>query len=180
MAKLLDKILVVDVEATCWEGKTPDDQESEIIEVGICELNVQTKSIERNEGILVKPERSEISDFCTTLTSITPTMVETGMTFEQACDYIKKEYLSTKRVWASYGAYDLNQFKRQADSFNVPYPFGPSHINVKTLYAIQRSLVREEGMAGALRGLGLPLEGVHHRGVDDAKNIANILKHILW
>ena len=31
------------------------------------------------------------------------------------------------------------------------------------------------GMAGALRQLGLPLTGTHHRGIDDARNIARIL-----
>lgn len=30
-------------------------------------------------------------------------------------------------------------------------------------------------MKGALHILDLPLEGTHHRGVDDAKNIAKIL-----
>jgi inhibitor of KinA sporulation pathway (predicted exonuclease) len=31
-------------------------------------------------------------------------------------------------------------------------------------------------MAGALSELNIPLEGTHHRGVDDAKNIAKTLK----
>ncbi len=30
MARKLDQILVVDVEATCWEGQPPPGQESEI------------------------------------------------------------------------------------------------------------------------------------------------------
>jgi inhibitor of KinA sporulation pathway (predicted exonuclease) len=34
-------------------------------------------------------------------------------------------------------------------------------------------------MAGALERLGLPLEGTHHRAVDDAWNIAAILSAIL-
>jgi inhibitor of KinA sporulation pathway (predicted exonuclease) len=35
MAKQLDKIIVVDVEATCWKGKIPTGTHSDIIEVGI-------------------------------------------------------------------------------------------------------------------------------------------------
>jgi len=34
-------------------------------------------------------------------------------------------------------------------------------------------------MSGALEMLNMPLEGTHHRGVDDAKNIAKILRWIL-
>ena len=36
MSGKLDKILVVDIEATCWEGKPPAGEQNEIIEVGIC------------------------------------------------------------------------------------------------------------------------------------------------
>ena len=42
MARKLDRILVVDVEATCWEGDPPPGQTSEIIEIGLCVLDVPT------------------------------------------------------------------------------------------------------------------------------------------
>ncbi len=32
-------------------------------------------------------------------------------------------------------------------------------------------------MARALARLGIPLEGTHHRGIDDARNIARILPY---
>jgi inhibitor of KinA sporulation pathway (predicted exonuclease) len=54
----LDLINVIDVEATCWKGTKPENQESEIIEIGICTLDVATGNRVDNEGILVKPERS--------------------------------------------------------------------------------------------------------------------------
>ena len=76
MAKLLDKIVVVDIEATCWEGKLPEGMISDIIEVGVCLLDVETGEITDNRGILVKPERSTISPFCTELTTITPELIE--------------------------------------------------------------------------------------------------------
>jgi inhibitor of KinA sporulation pathway (predicted exonuclease) len=58
---------------------------------------------------------------------------------------------------------------------NVPYPFGSRHINVKTLFAIKHRLAEEIGMDEALDLLGLELVGTHHRGVDDAYNVARIL-----
>ena len=42
MARKLDQILVIDVEATCWEGNPPPGQTSEIIEIGLCVLDVPT------------------------------------------------------------------------------------------------------------------------------------------
>jgi inhibitor of KinA sporulation pathway (predicted exonuclease) len=180
MAKKLDKIVVVDIEATCWEGKTPVGMENDIIEVGVCLLDVNTGEITNNQGILVKPERSTISPFCTQLTTITPEMVEQkGVSFQEALRILKNEYESQSRCWASFGAYDMNQFKRQCEALGRGYPFGPSHINVKSTFALKKKLGNEQGMAGALELLKIPLEGTHHRGVDDAKNIAKILWWIL-
>ncbi|TFF35978.1 3'-5' exonuclease [Mucilaginibacter psychrotolerans] len=174
------KILVVDIEATCWEGRNPPGQENDIIEVGVCLLDVDTGEISANRGILVIPERSQISKFCTQLTSITPGLIEDeGIYFDDACDILEREYDAVNRVWASYGDYDRNQFQRQCSETRLAYPFGPSHINVKTMFAQKRRMKHSVGMASALEMLKLPLEGTHHRGVDDAKNIAKILRWVL-
>lgn len=86
MAQKLDKILVVDIEATCWDGPNPAGMENDIIEVGICLLDIHTGEITNNRGIIVKPERSVVSPFCTQLTTITPEMVdEEGISFKEAC-----------------------------------------------------------------------------------------------
>jgi len=50
---------------------------------------------------------------------------------------------------------------------------------VKALFALRHKLTRPVGMAQALKELGLPLEGTHHRGIDDARNIAHILHRLL-
>ena len=180
MAQKLDKILIIDIEATCWEGANPAGMENDIIEIGVCLLDIQTGEITENKGILVKPERSVVSPFCTELTTITQGLLDKeGISFKEACAILRKEYLSQSRAWASFGAYDLKQFQRQCTATDIGYPFGPSHINVKTLFALKKKLVHEQGMAGALAILEIPLEGTHHRGVDDAKNIAKILLWIL-
>lgn len=180
MAKLLDKITIVDIEATCWDGNPPEGMTSDIIEIGICLLDVQTGEISENRGLLVQPERSTISPFCTELTTITPELIAAeGISFQQACAIVRKDYLGQSRPWASFGAYDLKHFQRQCKDLNVGYPFSPSHINVKTLFALQKQLSREAGMDGALKLLDIPLEGTHHRGIDDANNIAKILRWIL-
>lgn len=180
MAKKLDKIVIIDLEATCWESETPEGMESDIIEIGICLLDVETGEISNNRGILVRPERSTVSPFCSELTTITPEMIkESGISYKEACSILKKEYDTQSRVWASFGAYDLKQFQRQGTALGVGFPFGPSHVNVKSLFALKKKLTHEEGMAGALGLLDIPLEGTHHRGVDDAKNIAKILRWIL-
>ena len=179
MAKQLDVVLVVDVEATCWEGTPPEGEENEIIEIGLCLLDVKTGERRERESILVRPERSRVSAFCTELTTLTQAQVEQGISFGEACALLRTKYLAQQRVWASYGDYDRRQFERQCQRTGVGYPFGATHLNVKTLFALVHALPREVGMAAALARLGLPLEGSHHRGADDAWNIAGILSHLL-
>lgn len=179
MAKQLDQILVIDVEATCWQDKPPKGQENEIIEVGVCALELSSGEVVESESILVRPERSKVSAFCTELTTLTQEQVDAGVSFREACSRLKKHYQGKSRVWASYGDYDRRQFERQCRGREIGYPFGPTHLNVKNLFALMHGLPHEIGMAGALDKLGLPLEGTHHRGLDDARNIAKILTALL-
>lgn len=174
-----DQILVVDIESTCW--KEPEiDNISEIIEIGITPIDTKTKNILEVRDILVKPEHSKISEFCTQLTTLTQEDVDSGTSLKNACDILVNEYNSKRRVWASYGYYDKNQFEDQCERENIEYPFSRNHINIKLLFSLKYSLRREVGMAKALKLIGLPLIGTHHRGGDDSKNIAKILSKILF
>lgn len=73
MAKRLDQMLVIDVEATCWEHGPPVGEESEIIELGLCPLDLATGERLHTRSILVRPERSTVSAVCTQLTTLTLT-----------------------------------------------------------------------------------------------------------
>jgi inhibitor of KinA sporulation pathway (predicted exonuclease) len=179
MARSLDAILVVDVESTCWEGTPPPGQTSEIIEIGLCPLDLKTLSRTEKRSILVKPVKSEISDFCTNLTTLTPEMFVEAESLAAAVKTLKNEYHSKDRLWASWGDYDRRQFERVYKDQNVAYPFGPSHLNVKSLFAAAVGSSHEMGLDGAYKQLGLTMDGTHHRGDDDAWNIAGILCRLL-
>jgi inhibitor of KinA sporulation pathway (predicted exonuclease) len=170
----LDKVVVVDLETTCWERREKE-QIMEVIEMGVCLFDIGSGEITERQSILIKPLYSEVSDFCTKLTTLTQELVETGIGFREACLKLEDEYQSKKRVWASYGDFDRRQFERECRLKQVPYPFGSRHLNVKTLFAIKHRLNEEIDMDKALALLGLKLIGTHHRGVDDAYNVARIL-----
>ena len=179
MARKLDKILVIDVEATCWAGDPPAGQTSEIIEIGLCVLDVASGERSTPRAIMVKPQRSTLSEYCIQLTTITPEMLADWITFAQACDLLRTEYQSHQRTWASYGDYDRLQFMQQCAAWGIPYPFGRSHINVKNLLALQLGLKKEVGLQRGTSLIGLAFEGTVHRGVDDAWNIAAVLARVL-
>jgi len=179
MPKKLDRILVVDVESTCWNGPPPDGEESEIIEIGLCLVNVSTLEREGKHSLLVRPERSTISQFCTDLTTLTPEMFEDAGCLQDATQKLRRDFASKDRLWASWGDYDRRQFERVCTASGVGYPFGISHLNVKSLFAVCHGLESELGLDHAYNHLGKTMEGTHHRGDDDAWNIAGLLCDLL-
>lgn len=174
-------VLVIDVESTCWEP--PDYQGakeiSEVIEIGIAVVNTELLTIVQNSSILVRPQRSKVSAFCTKLTTLTQSQVDKGITFQDAIKVLKDNYHAADRTFVSWGDYDRKMFERNCRDYDVKYPFGPRHMNLKNTFTILHGLEREPGMDNALEHLGLKLEGTHHRGIDDSKNIAKILLNTL-
>jgi inhibitor of KinA sporulation pathway (predicted exonuclease) len=179
MTKKLDHILVIDLEATCWDGPPPLGQTSDVIEIGVCPVELSTLRRLEKRSIVIRPERSIVSPFCTQLTTLTQAQVDPGLSFRDACKVLEKEYDSRERVWASFGDYDRRAMEKQCADTGVRYPFGTRHLNVKTLFAMVRGLPAEVGMPQAVELCGLTLEGTHHRGDDDAWNIAAVLIEVL-
>ncbi len=175
-----DKVVVVDVEATCWRGRAPAGQQSEIIEIGICLLDMETYQPSTGHSILVRPEHSLISPFCTRLTGLTQEqLLAEGISFAEALERMRRDYLTDQRVWASWGDYDRHMFERQCAQRGLPYPFSEQHVNVKVLFRTLNRLRRGIGVEQALEHIDQTFEGRPHRGRDDAYNIARLLAHLL-
>ena len=166
---------VVDVEATCWDGEPPTGAVSEIVEIGLAGVDLRAGERVARHRILVRPARSKVSAFCTELTGLTQAEVDTGVTFAEACRQLAAGHQAGIRPWASWGEYDRRQFTRQCQATGTAYPFGSRHINVKQAFTEAYGLRKRPGMAEALRIAGLPLEGRHHSGADDAWNIAALV-----
>jgi inhibitor of KinA sporulation pathway (predicted exonuclease) len=120
-----------------------------------------------------------VSAYCTALTTLTQEEVDQGISFAEACALLRDRYGSRERLWASFGDYDRRMFESECESHGVEYPFGRGHINVKSLFAVVEGLPQELPLDEAMEWMGFPLEGHHHRGEDDAWNIARILGHLL-
>ena len=175
-----DIINVVDIESTCWDKSHPTGNVSEIIEIGISELEVSTGKILFSDSIYATPKNSKVSEYCYNLTGISQDLLDNcAIPFWKACDIIQEKNRSKQRVWASYGYYDLTMFDEQCYRENINYPFGGKHINIKTLFALKYKLQREVGMDKALKIADLTLDGKHHSGKDDSYNTAKILREIL-
>lgn len=190
MGARTDKVFVVDVEATCWETRAEQgSQPNEVIEIGICGLNIKTGEIFDPSGYVVKPLFTKVSPFCTKLTGWTQEQVDEGSPIQDVLDAITQDYGLTKdHVWFSCGEYDRVKLGSDGrgslgDLYGVRRDRNPfaqmRHFNVKTLFALKHRLGKEMGLDRMLQHIKEPLEGRHHNGCDDAFNIAKLVRHVL-
>lgn len=168
---------IIDLESTCWaQQPAPEGQRSEIIEIGVAALDLDTLTVTAQAGLLIQPTMSEVSEFCTALTTITPALLAShGVPFSQACAQLRDQFSALDRPWASWGQYDRKMLSAQAAALNVPLPVSARHTNVKNAVVEALGFTKPLGMARALSHLGWTGTGTHHRGVDDAVNIARIV-----
>lgn len=182
MSNSLNELLITDLELTCVENKSGDPNfVNEIIEIGICRLNLKTLEISKPEGILVKPLKSYLTPFCTNLTSITQEMLDQeGRTYNEAVTYIVQKYKSRETGWASWGIEDSLCLAKNDKLYKNPYPlFSHHYTNLKHLYSIVYGHNKEFGLSRALDLSNIKPEGIAHRGMYDAYNTAKIYQKIL-
>lgn len=178
--KRFDQVIVVDLEATCWEPREAQgDQPKEVIEIGVCRLKTKLWEITDKTSIIVRPKYSEITEFCTELTGLTWKDVKGGMQFKDACNKLFKKFGTSNRVWASWGDYDRNHFQRECQEKNARYPFGQSHLNISALFSLMMGESQRISVEDALKKIGSEFEGRPHSGADDAYNTARILRYLL-
>jgi 3'-5' exoribonuclease 1 len=173
--------LVIDLEATCDDGGLVPKREMEIIEIGAVLVDHTTFEPIAEFQSFVRPVRHPtLTPFCRTLTSITQAEVDAAPKFPVVLAALREFVESHGRpLFCSWGNYDRGQFGLDAAYHRVQLPFGTDHLNIKQAFSDALGTSKRFGMAGALRKLGLPLEGTHHRGIDDARNIARILPYAI-
>lgn len=175
-----DYYLIVDLEATCSDDGTVPRHEMEIIEIGAVMQSSRTFEVESEFQTFVRPVRHRVlTEFCTGLTGITQGDVANAPPFREAIEDMKQwMYAFVDTLFCSWGDYDRNQFLQDCEYHRVAYPFRSGHLNLKAEFARILGLRKKLGIAEALRHLGMTFEGSHHRGLDDARNIARIVRRV--
>jgi len=185
-----DLILVIDLEATCWEdqldpttGQQQSEHSMEIIEFG-CALATRRGELVDSRSFLVRPTRYPVlSEFCQTLTGITQNMVDSAPPFTEAVEALNAwlGQPADSFIWCSWGNYDLSHVQAQCQQTGSSAAvLGYPHLNLKRLWRRSTKQRKKTGLTSALAYHGLGFEGQHHRGVDDARNIVRLLPFMDW
>lgn len=179
-------LLVLDFEANCVETGSMECQE--IIEFPVVPFNTETMEFDGEPfHHYIKPRVvPEITQFCTELTGITQEQVNTGILLEEALEKLEewkseRGYTPQNSIFVTCGAWDLKScLKRETDYKKINYS---SHlkmfINIKEVYLQVFMTSKQKGMPGMLEDLNLELDGRHHSGIDDSKNIVKIAKGLI-
>ena len=188
-AQPVDYYCVLDFEATCQEGSRINPQE--IIEFPTVLIEASTMRVVDEFQSYVRPVHNpKLTAFCTDLTGIQQQWVERAPVFAEALkqhtEWLQRHGLAVEGakghsfLFVTCGDWDLKtmlpaQLRMERDR-RVPAHFR-QWINIKRIYSQRMPGGGRQagGMAGMLRGLGLTLEGRHHSGIDDCRNIAKIV-----
>jgi len=173
------RYIIVDLEATCWEN-VHDFGRMETIEIGAVELLSGQSAPAREFSRFIRPvAEPRLSDFCQRLTTIRQEDVDRAdyfrAVFPDFVGWIGQEPF----VLCSWGRYDQTQFRIDCERHGLAFPTAfEHHVNLKKEFARLRG-VKVCGMERALEHAGLALVGTHHRGIDDARNIARLTALVL-
>ncbi|MGV6935883.1 exonuclease domain-containing protein [Paenibacillus sp. CMM36] len=168
--------IIFDLEATCWENDR--SKQNEIIEIGAVKVNDKLDIVGEFQTFIKPRMNPQLSDFCKNLTSISQKDIDTATYFPQAI-YKFQEWIGREPYYlCSWGFYDKSQLKKDCELHKIRTEWIRNHISIKHQHGKLIGNDRGVGMERALKMLNLPLEGTHHRGIDDAKNISRIFVKI--
>lgn len=180
--------IILDFEATCDDGPPPAPQE--IIEFPSVLLSLETLEVLDEFESFVRPEHHPLlTEFCKSLTSIQQADVNAAESFptvfENYQDWLQSHGLDeTNSLFVTCGDWDLQtmlpgQCAHARPRVEMVPPLFTLWQNIKKTYAAVHTVNKAPGLSGMLRTMELELQGHHHRGIDDCRNIATLYKALL-
>jgi inhibitor of KinA sporulation pathway (predicted exonuclease) len=170
--------IVYDLEATCWQSEyEARGKKQEIIEIGALKIDNEGNIDSRFESFVRPVFHPTLTAFCTDLTSITQVDVNQADKFpiviEDFQDWIgmndDEEYLL-----CSWGFFDKSALVKNCKLHKLGGDWAKKHINLKDQYPRIKGLGRSMGLKRAVENEGFDFDGIHHRAISDAENLAKI------
>lgn len=172
--------VIVDLEAICWESDSRT-AEMEIIEIGAVLLDgISFQSFSDFEQFVRPLLNPDLSSFCKELTNITQNQIDEAPDYKEAFEHFLSWIGDEPFKLCSWGQFDFDMFNVENNRNGLAFPFGfKGHINLKEMYSRAFNTKPCIGLREALHKRNMTFMGKHHRGIDDARNIARIAQIIL-
>ncbi len=172
------RIVVVDVEATCWK-KGVFSKKKETIEIGAVKLLLDRAEAKWPEfQTFVRPRQlPHLSSFCRELTGITQENVDTAPAFTEALqNFLEWSQPLARVVLAAWSHYDLWQLDLDLEAHGLPKLAVP-FLDVKKLAArtVGAKSFEQTAREIAPETVDMP----RHRAIADARRTARILNRLI-
>ena len=172
--------IIFDLEATCWRG-SPPSKVQEIIEIGAVRLNPYGE-VEGVFNRFVRPILNpNLSTFCRELTSIEQQDVNRASTFPTVIEDFQDwaEVFDEDYMLCSWGNFDKKMLIQDCILHDMEHEWAREHINLKRQYQEIKGLKKTRGLKRTVEHEGFEFTGTHHRGIDDAENLAKVFAKYL-
>ncbi len=192
-------ICVLDFEANCAENMKELHMDNEVIEFpsvlwkynstpNVEHVNTLTKISEFQ--MFCKPKHTPtLTPFCIELTKITQDKVNSGVPFPVALKqhelWLRKNIPDFDKMFHSgnimimtCGEWDMaTMAPKEYKNYNIKnvHPIYLKYVNVKREFTGFYKIGSKFGMVKMLEYLNLHLDGTHHSGIDDCRNISKIM-----
>lgn len=195
MSILFPYVCILDFEATCEKDVKYFDNEiiefpSVLLEYNYDLQNPSYKNINEFQQYCRPLLKPVVSKFCFELTGITQKIVDNGNNFptvlEKHHNWLRNATPdiniddNINVIIITCGHWDLGTVMiNECKKWNlIPPKIYCQYINIKDIFD-DFYKAKSEGMANMLNFLNIVLEGRHHSGLDDCKNIAKIFQRII-
>ncbi|PKH28178.1 exonuclease [Pseudomonas sp. 43NM1] len=152
-----------------------------VIAARLVVIDLETLEIVDEFQRFVRPQINPVlTDFCIKLTSIQLADVDSARTYVEVGQELGAFVARyPNAAWASWGDYDARQLERDAEFAACPSLLeGLPHFNARKWHAgLYDNLPKP--LKQTVESLGLVWTGTYHRGIDDARNVASIIKEML-
>lgn len=172
------QFIIYDLEATCW--RSPQPRTVEIIEIGAVKVNDKLEVVDEF-CVFIKPLlHPKIDRFCTKLTSITQDDVEDAPGFISAISEFEKwmDVGNTRTALFSWGDFDRRQFLLDARLHKIELDWLKYWACLQKHYSSHKESGNQIGLKNALKLEGLEFDGVQHRAIEDARNMAELFRKV--
>lgn len=166
-----EELLLVSIKTTSHDSK------KEIIEIGVCNFETKTGKKYDLVSFFVKPIYSRVTEHCTKITGVTASDVSDAVSFFDMCNFLKENYDSKNKPWASYGNFAESIIRRQCFEQDIEFPFSDRFLNLRHVSALMFFTEGEVSLKDSLVNFGI-LAG-NNTCEDDVLNSGIVLAKIL-
>lgn len=175
--------LVVDFEFTMYTKRVgrPRGFFSEILEYGLVKLDGQQHAVVKEAQAFVKPsffpkQAKQAQEF----SMISKADLETGIAYGEMLEEIKQVYEPNQSYFVAWGDADWHVIKEACQRYGLDNPFlYEDYVDLSKEYQSFFQMERRLSLKNALAEQQIALDGTWHTALDDARNTAKLVYHML-